>query len=333
MVFLQPEYLKFFFVLALLAPLWLFYFFSKRDARKRLGPGSPLHKISHLGSLWRDGTRYLLVNMSLAALVLALAHPQLVREKRVPQPEKIDVVLLLDVSPSMRAEDIPPSRLERSLEIVSQFARKKPPQDRVGLVSFASGSLILSYLTEDPFNILYYLDYLKDDSSFSPGTNIGRAIRSGLTIISRDSELYPELTRHKKVFILISDGEDHGDELESAVREATRRGIRIHTIGIGSEEGAPIPIAREHGVVRYAEDSMGNRVLTRFDERTLRWIAEVTGGSAYRSLTGQELGGFFDGIVKQERNIEGFRRIVEYQDAYREFLLAAFGLLLVGMLV
>jgi Ca-activated chloride channel family protein len=333
MVFLHPEYFKLFYLLAFLAPLWLFYFFSKRNTRQRLGPGSPLHKISHLHSLWRDGARYLLVNLALAGLVLALAHPQLIREKRVPQPERIDVVLLLDNSPSMRAEDIPPSRLERALEIVGRFARNKPPQDRVGLVSFASGSLILSYLTEDPLNILYYLDYLKDDSSFSPGTNIGRAIQSGLAVLSRDADLSPELTRHKKVFILISDGEDHGHELESAVREAVRRGIRIHTIGIGSLEGAPIPIAREQGVVRYAEDSKGNRVLTRFDERTLRWIAEVTGGSAYRSFTGQELAGFFEGIVKQERKIEGLRMVIEYEDAYRGFLMAAFSFLLVAMLV
>jgi Ca-activated chloride channel family protein len=332
MVFLQPAYFKLFFLLALLMPLWLFYFFSKRNTRKRVGAGK-LDRISHLDSLWRDWARYFLVNLALAALVLALAYPQLIREKQVGQPEKIDLIFLLDNSPSMRAEDIPPSRLERALDIVGRFARNKPSQDRVGLVSFAGGSVILSYLTEDPSNILYYLNYLKGDSFFSPGTNIGRAIQNGLTVLSRDAELYPRAARQKKVFILISDGEDHGDELESAVREASRRGIRIHTVGIGSLEGAPIPIARENGTVRYLEDAKGNRILSRFDERTLRWIAEATGGSAQRSLTGQELEGFFQGIVRQERKIEGFKKVVEYQDAYREFLLAGFGLLLVGMLV
>ena len=314
-------------------PLWLFYFFSKRNARKRLGAGGPLRKISHLHSLWRDGTRYLLINLALVALVLALAHPQLIREKKVGQPEKMDVVILLDNSASMRAEDVPPSRLERALEIVGRFARNKPSQDRVGLVSFASGSLILSYLTEDTSNILYYLNYLKDDASFNPGTNIGRAIQNGFAVLSRDTELYPEVARRKKVFILISDGEDHGDELETAVREATRQSIRIHTIGIGSLEGAPFPVGRENGMVRYAEDAKGNKILTRFDERSLRWIAETTGGSAHRSFTGQELEGFFEGIVRQERKIEGFKKVVEYEDTYRGFLLAAFGLLLAGMLV
>jgi len=191
MVFLQPEYFKLFFLLVLLVPLWLFYFFSKRNARKRLGAAGPLQKISHLHSLWRDGMRYLLINLALVALVLALAHPQLIREKQVGQPERMDVVILLDNSASMRAEDVPPSRLERALEIVGRFARNKPSQDRVGLVSFASGSLILSYLTEDTSNILYYLNYLKDDASFNPGTNIGRAIQNGFAILSRDRRALP----------------------------------------------------------------------------------------------------------------------------------------------
>jgi Ca-activated chloride channel family protein len=333
MIFLQPEYLKLFFLLVLLAPFWLFYLLTKRRARKRLGATGPVHKISHLHSLWRDGIRYLLMNLALAALVLALAHPQLIKEKQVGQPEKMDVVILLDNSASMRAEDVPPSRLERALEIVGRFARNKPPQDRLGLVSFASGSLILSYLTEDPSNILYYLDYLKEDSSFNPGTNIGRAIQNGFSILSRDAELHPEAARKRRVFILISDGEDHGDELESAVRAAAREGIRIHTIGIGSLEGAPIPIGRENGAVRYVEDTKGDRILTRFDERTLRWVAESTGGSAHRSFTGQELEGFFAGIVRQERKIEGFKKVVEYEDTFRGFLFGAFGLLLVAMLM
>ncbi len=333
MVFLQPEYLKLLFLLVFLAPFWLFYFFNKLNARKRLGAAGPVHKISRLHSLWRDGMRYLLVNLVLVTLVFALAHPQLIREKHVGQPEKIDVVFLLDNSPSMRAEDVPPSRLERALEIVGRFARNKPLQDRIGLVSFASGSLILSYLTEDPSNVLYYLNYLKDDSSFNPGTNIGRAIQNGLTVLARDAELYPQAPRKKRIFILISDGEDHGNELESAVRAAARQGIRIHTIGIGSLEGAPIPMGRENGLVRYVEDAHGNKILSRFDERSLNWIAETTGGSAHRSFTGQELEGFFTGIVRQERKIEGFKKVVEYEDTFRGFLLAAFGLLLTGMLV
>jgi Ca-activated chloride channel family protein len=333
LVFLQPEYFKFFFLLAAALPVWLLYFFSKRNARGRLGSGAPLYAVSRLPSLWRDIARYLLVNLALAALVLALAHPRLIREKQVPQQERMDVVVLLDNSPSMRAEDIPPSRLERALEIIGRFARTMPPQDRVGLVSFSSASLILSYLTEDDSNVTYYLDYLKDDASLNPGTNIGRALRSGLEVFSKEADPRLGGGRQKRVFILISDGEDHGDELASAMREVVRQDIKIHTIGIGSLEGAPIPLAPENGAKRYVEDAQGNRILSRFNEVTLREIAEATGGSAHRSFTGQELDGFFREIVSQERKIEGFKKVVEYEEAHRLFLMAAFGLLVVRMVI
>ncbi len=333
MIFLQPEYLNLFLFLPVLLAFWLFYFLTKHNTRQRLGSTAFLRKSSHLQPMWRDCARYLLLNLALAAVVLALAQPQLIRETQVPQPEKMDLVFLLDTSPSMRAEDVPPSRLERALDIIGRYAASKPPQDRIALVSFASSSLVLSYLTEDSANILYYLNYLKEDSSFNPGTDIGGAVHSGLAIISRDAELYPKFARQKKVFILISDGEDHGAELEASVKATARQGIKIHTIGIGSLEGAPIPIPQENGSKQYVEDAKGNRIVSRFDERTLRWIAEATGGAAHRSLTGQELDGFFHGIMKQERKIEGFRKVVEYKDLYRLFLIAAFGLLCIRLLV
>jgi Ca-activated chloride channel family protein len=245
----------------------------------------------------------------------------------------MDIVFLLDTSPSMRAQDVLPSRLERALQVIGGFSRKKPPHDRIGLVSFSGGSLILSYLTEDPNNILYYLDYLRDDNYLSLGTNIGRALKSGLTVIAKELEVSPEATNNKRVFILLSDGEDHGKELEGAVQEVKRQGIKVHTIGIGSQEGAPIPIAWEGEKIKYLEDQEGNKIITRFDERSLRWVAEVTGGNAYRSFTGQELESVFAEIVLKERDIEGFKMAVEYEDAYQRFLLAALGIFLTAMLI
>ncbi|MBI4488216.1 MAG: VWA domain-containing protein [Deltaproteobacteria bacterium] len=333
MRFLQPQYLKLFFLLIALLPLWLYHLSYKHKMRLGLGDSRPLRGISHLSSLWSVCGRYLLLNLVLASLIFALAHPQRIREMRAPHPKKMDIVFLLDISPSMRAKDILPSRLERALEVIGSFSRKKLPHDRIGLVSFSGGSLILSYLTEDPDNILYYLKYLKDDASLSLGTNIGRALKNGLTIITKESEVSPEAAQHKRVFILVSDGEDHGAELESAVREVARLGIKVHAIGIGSKEGAPIPIAWEDGKISYLEDQKGNKILSRFDENTLRRVAEATGGNAYRSFTGQELESAFAEIVLKERDIEGFKKVIEYEDAYQGFLLAALGIFLTAMLI
>src|SRR3989338_6532227 len=284
MRFLQPQYLKLFLVLVALVPLWLIFLRTKYKTRLSFGQQSPLEKVSRLSPLWRDVGRYALLNLVLAGLIVALAHPQRIRDKKITQPKRMDIVFLLDTSPSMRAQDIPPSRLERAVEVIGSFAHKKLTDDRVALVTFAETSLILSYLTDDPNNIFYYLDYLKSDTTLSYGTNIGRALKNGLTVITKELELRPQAENNQRAFILVSDGEDHGRELESALRDIKRSGIKVHTIGIGSKEGAPIPIGKENGSFQYLEDAQGKQILSRFDEGTLRRVAEESGGKAYRSF-------------------------------------------------
>ena len=333
MKFLHPGYLNLFFLLAALLPCWLYFVHGKHQSRRTLGVGLALKRISRFSSLRKDVIRFLLLNLVMAALILALAHPQLVQEQKVPQPGVLDVVFLLDTSPSMRATDIQPSRLARALEVIGAFSRAKLAHDRVGLVSFAGGSVIVSYLTEDANNILYYLDYLKEDTTLSHGTNIGRGLRNGLTVIRKEAEVYPAAARNKKVFILLSDGEDNSAELDGAVEAVREQGVKVHTVGVGSVEGAPIPIAYESGRPVYLEDDQGKRIITRFDERTLHWIADKTGGKFYRSLSGFELDKTFSEIAAKERDVTGFRKVIEYQDFYHGFLLAAAGIFFLTLLI
>jgi Ca-activated chloride channel family protein len=333
MKFLYPQYLKLFYLLLVVLPCWIYFLYSKRQSRRILGVNRALRRISQFSSLSKDLIRCVLLNIVMAAVIFALAHPQMNREKKIPQPAVMDFVFLLDTSPSMRASDIEPSRLARALEVIGAFSRTKLPNDRIGLVSFSGNSMIVSYLTDDFSNILYYLDYLKDDTTLSHGTNIGRGIRNGLTVIAREAEMSPEAARNKKVFILLSDGEDNSAELDTAVREAQKEGIKIHTIGIGSQEGAPVPIRIEKGRAVFLEDEKGNRILAKLDERTLQWIAEKTGGRFHRSFSGVELEHTFSQIVVKEREVKGFKKVVEYQDVYHSFLLGAVGLFLTVMLI
>jgi Ca-activated chloride channel family protein len=333
MHFLYPEYFKLFFVLLALLPCWLYFLYSKSKTRRILGVGRALARISRFSSIRKDFIRCLLLNAVMAAIIFALAHPQRIEEKKEPQPSVMDVIFLLDTSPSMRATDIRPSRLERALEVIGAFCRAKPPHDRVGLVSFAGNSMIISYLTNDPASILYYLRDLKEDTALNHGTNIGRGLRNGLTVIRKETEISPEAGRNKKVFILISDGEDNSAELDAAVNEVREQRVKVHTIGVGSLEGAPIPIAHERGIPVFLEDQNGKQIITRFDERTLYWIAEKTGGKFYRSLSGFELEKTFSEIVVKEREISGFKKVIEYQDFYHAFLAAAAGIFLTALLL
>ena len=333
MKFLYPEYLKLFYLLLAALPCWLCFLHVKRRARKELGVGRALARISHFGSLRKDSIRAVLINLVMAAIVLALAHPQWVQERKIPQPGVTDVVFLLDTSPSMRAEDIQPSRLARALDVMGLFVRTKLAQDRIGLVAFAGNSMIVSYLTEDANNILYYIDYLKRDATINHGTNIGRGLRNGLTVVKKETELLPETARHKKVFILLSDGEDNGTELNAAIAEVKQQAIKVHTIGVGSRDGAPIPMGQERGRPVYLEDDKGNPIISRFDEHNLNWIAENTGGKFYRSFSGLELESSFADIVLKEREITGFKKIVEFQDFHHPILLAAAGIFLIALLI
>ena len=331
MRFLQPHYLYLLLLLVALFPFWLFR--VARARRARLLASAPVYNLSSPSSALADAAIFLSAALALAALATALAQPQWVHQVINPQLKKMDLVFLIDTSPSMRAEDIRPSRLDRALEVIAAFCDRKPEHDRIGLVAFTGGSVVLSYLTEDPNNIRYYLNYLHEDRVQRLGTNIGRALSNGLTVLNKEKEINPPAAGNKRVFILISDGEDHGAELNNAVSNVKSAGIKVHTIAIGSAQGAPIPISWEQSPMRYLLDAKGEPVISYLDERTLRRLAQETGGAAYRAFTGNELPQMLTRIVDTEREIEGFRQSLEFRDLHQEFLFAAFGLLLTAILI
>ena len=287
MRFLQPHYLYLLLLLAALLPLWLFR--VTRVRRARVLASAAVRNLSLPSSSAADVAIFLSAALALISLVLALAQPQWVHEVINPQLKKMDMVFLIDTSPSMRAEDIRPSRLDRALEVIAGFCDRKPEHDRIGLVAFTGGSVVLSYLTEDPNNIRYYLNYLHEDRVQRLGTNIGRALTNGLTVLNREKESNPPAGDNKRVLVLISDGEDHGAELNNAVNNVKGAGIKVHTIAIGSPQGAPIPVSWEETPTRYLLDAKGEPVISYLDERALQRLAQETGGGAYRAITGREL--------------------------------------------
>lgn len=332
MRFLQPDYLYLLLLLAVLFPLWLYR--TARLRRARHAASAPVRRLSLPSSTRADVAIFFCMALALTSLVMALAHPQWVHDTITPQLKKMDLVFLIDTSPSMRAEDIRPTRLDRALEVIAGFCERKPEHDRIGLVAFTGGSVILSYLTEDPNNIRYYLNYLHNDRVQRLGTNIGRALNNGLTVLSKEKEINPQAVQNKRVFILISDGEDHGAELNSAVNNVRNAGVKVHTIAVGSRQGAPIPMTWDEGAPsRYLLDAKGEAVISYLDERSLQHLAQETGGNAYRAFTGRELPDMLTRIVETEREIEGFKQTVEFRNLYQEFLFAAFGLFLTAILI
>ena len=253
-----------------------------------------------------------------SCIVLALARPQASLTERTPEYERQDLVLILDRSASMRAHDIVPSRFSRAVAEIKNFLQHKPDGiDRVGLVGFAGGSLVLSYLTSDLDTVAFFLDWVDQDPQTLLGTNIGAALKNASEVAEKDDR------KTMKIFLLVSDGEDYGGELQRQVGAYRAAGLHIHCIGIGSDTEVPIPVREPDGRETPLRDDEGRIVKTRFEESTLRQIAAATGGEYVRSTTGGELTRAMTEIALSERKIVGWRTTTDYRDLYPEALGAA----------
>jgi Ca-activated chloride channel family protein len=228
---------------------------------------------------------------------------------RTPEYESVDLILLLDWSASMQAEDIRPSRFRRADLEIRNFLKHRPDViGRVALIGFAGASLTLSHETRDQGIILFYLDWIEEDTEPLYGTNLTAALESALDLARKDS---PE---RRKIVVIISDGEDHAGTLDAAVEKFATRRIPVYAIGVGSNAEVPIP-SHQGGLQKVLLDDAGAPLTTRFNESTLRSIAGATRARYYRSTTGEELGTALAEIAGRERRIVRWRND-EYQELY-----------------
>jgi len=288
-------------------------------------------------STWRRDAAVLAASVVAAsAAVLGLMRPQILLASRLPDYERQDLVVMIDRSVSMRARDIRPSRFARATLELRNLVQQKPEGiDRIGLVGFAESSLVLSYLTGDVESVLFYLEWLDEESTVLFGTNIGAALTSAMDVAKKDDR------PSRKRFLLVSDGEDHGTELTAALDVLRAAGYRVDCVGIGSDRAVPIPLelvreprlaaqpfiprpARDaaseprepRDAIEYLLDDGGRRVTTKFESATLVKIAATTGGRYMRSTTGSELARAIPQLVKADRRIVGWRSSTEYRDLY-----------------
>ncbi len=237
----------------------------------------------------------------------------------------IDIVVALDLSKSMLAEDIKPNRLERARMEIKNLVNILQG-DRIGIVSFSGTSFIHCPLTLDYATAKIFLDTLDTDLIPEPGTDIGGAIRKAI-------QAFEGVDKQHRVLILITDGEDHEEKVMEAVKEAKGQGIVIYTIGIGSNVGAPIPITDERGEKVYLKDRSGQVVVSKMDSELLQKIALMTGGKK-GTIGGEQFPLdeiYTNEIAKMEKKELGSTRRKKYENRYQwplsialVFLLAEF---------
>ena len=323
MEFVNKEY---FLLLLLLIPyiLWYFMYRKKSEPTMRMGdtraylysPKSLRVRLIHLPMLLRC--------VAFVLLVLVMARPQTHNAWSDRQVEGIDIMLAMDVSTSMLAEDLKPNRIEAAKEVASEFISSRP-NDNIGLTIFAGEAFTQCPMTTDHASLLQLLRNTRTDIAERGFIDDGTAI--GMGIANAVSRLKDSKTK-SKVIILLTDGSNNMGDISpmTAAEIAKSFGIRVYTIGVGSNKVAPYPM-RVGGTVQYVTMKVD------IDTETLRDIADATEGNFYRATNNSELKKIYNDIDKLEKTKMQVRQYAKRYEAYLPFAIAALVCLLLEVLL
>jgi Ca-activated chloride channel family protein len=288
---------------------------------RRFGDPSLVRQLMPSWSGAKGWVRIVLLSLAWLMFSLGLARPEMGAKLREHEARGAEIMICLDVSNSMLAQDYSPSRLDRAKLAISRVVDKLAG-DRIGLIIFAGTSFVQLPITTDYVSAKMFLGNIDTGSVPVQGTAIGEAVKTAMKSFSAQSD-------KSRAIIVITDGENHEDDAVDAAKQAGELGIKVYTIGVGSLQGQPIPV--EGGLLK---DRDGNIVVTRLDETTLRKMADVSGG-AYVHAGNEEfgLGPIVDDIKKMEA--ERYSSVVfeEYDELFMYFFAAALALFALEMLI
>ena len=311
--FANKEYLYALLIIPILALIFALYLINRKRAIEKIGKNSVLAPLMPEVSTSKPILRFILICLALSCLIVAAARPRMGSKMTETTITGSEIMVLLDVSNSMRATDMYPNRLENAKNSISNFI-KKLNGDKIGLIIFAGEAYVQVPMTCDMSASDIFVQSVKCDMISLQGTALGAAINLGIKSFTQDSET-------SKAMILITDGENHEtspDPLKAA-KDAKDRGIVVHTVGLGSARGVPIPV--RDGSSDFMKDRSGQIVLTKLDESTLIDIAQTTGG-IYCKATNSDAG--FGKIYKEIENMQKSEIAVSYAEYDEKYAFPAF---------
>ena len=315
--------------LLLLPSLVTFFVWSHRKRLKdlaRFGNIQLLEKLTLSRSQRKRNGKQFILLVSVFFIVLSLAGPRWGTVIENVHQRGLDIVIALDTSMSMMAEDIKPSRLVRARSEVASLLRKLQG-DRVALVAFAGTAFVHCPLTHDYGAIKMFLDLMDPGVIPVPGTNVAQAIETSLLAFEDENLKY-------KVILLITDGESHEGQVLEAAKAAAKKGVRIYTIGVGSTKGELIRIPDGQGGYNVKRDKNGEPVLSRLDVTTLQKISAETGGKFKQATKKQmELDQIFEDIAGLERRQLMSRKYTQYEERYYFLLFPGLVLLMLEFFI
>lgn len=322
----NPYMLYLLLLIPAMAFLYLITMRWKRKAREAYAGSSHLDDIIPRISKRKPLIKFVFYALAFFFLVLGLANPQMGTKLEEVKREGVDIVIALDVSNSMMAEDYKPNRLERAKRAIEKLVDNLR-SDRIGIVVFAGEAYIQLPITSDYSAAKLYTSTITTNIVPTQGTAIGAAIEKCISSLSHDES-------KNRAIIVISDGENHEDDAAKAAAEANEKGIIVHTIGMGSLKGAPIPIYRGNQRVGFRSDKDGNTVVSQLDENKLKEIASSGQGvyvRATNSSTGLSM--IFDEINKMEKTEYEAKQYTDFEDRFQPFIGLALLMLLIEFLI
>ncbi len=320
------EYLYFLFTIPVLLLLLLYVYYSRRKALERYGNREVLAELMPEASAGKSVLKYLLLLGALIFFVLGIARPQFGSKLREVKREGVEIIIALDVSNSMLAEDIAPNRMERAKQSISKLVDRLV-NDRIGLIVFAGDAYVQVPITTDYVSVKLFLESISTEIVPKQGTAIGSAIEMGM-------KSFTPAENSSKALILITDGENHEDDAVESARLAAEKGITVHTIGIGSPEGSPIPVYGMAGQKSYRRDKQGETVISKLNAKMLQEIAAAGNGVYIRSTDSRVgLNAIFDEINKMEKQEMDAKIYSDFDERFQYMFGAGLILLLIEFLV
>lgn len=315
--FAQPA----FFGLLILVPLLVWWELKRSNQKQATVVVSSVSSFRGLRS-WKNFLRPVLFVfrlLTLCCLIIALARPQTRNDEQLVTGEGIDIVLCLDISGSMLAQDFTPNRMEAAKNVASEFIDHRPT-DRIGLVIFSGESFTMCPLTTDR-NVLKSQLFTVQSGLLEDGTAIGSGLATGVDRLRNSPS-------KSKVIILLTDGENNGGLIDpnTAKEIAKSVGVKVYTVGMGTEGFAPVPIQTATGVIMQREK-------VNIDEKLLTQIATETGGKYYRAKDNESLKGIYDEINRLEKSKIEVSNIRRYSEQFYPFALAGAIFLLLELLL
>ena len=302
-----------FIIIPVMLMVFLWTFFWKKRTQKSFGSAVVLKRLSPDLSFFKSSLKFITLCLAVGFLVIGLINPKIGTKLETIKREGVDIVFAIDVSKSMLAEDVAPNRLEKSKQLVTQIINNLA-SDRVGIIAYAGKAFPQLPITTDYASAKMFLQSMNTDMLSSQGTAINEAIE-----LSRN--YFDDEEQTNRVLIIISDGEDHNDLSVEVAEAASEEGIKIYTIGVGSEKGGPIPLKRNGVVMSYKKDQNNETIITKLNEETLRLIAnEAKGGYINGSQTAdvvEQIRAVLSAMDKKEFEAKEF---AEYKDQFQWFL-------------